>query len=58
MNRWERRKRVRELYYKDEIFKELFNLMFNDFGWAVDAIDEDILKIYKIAKKYKKASAK
>lgn len=58
MNRWKLRQRVRELYYKDEIFKELFNLMFNDFGWAVDAIDEDILKIYKIAKKYKKASAK
>ena len=58
MNRWKLRQRVRELYYNAEIFKDMFNLMFNDFGWAVDAIDEDILKIYKIAKKYKKASTK
>lgn len=46
--------RVKELYVKDKVFKKLFNLMFMDFGWAATAIDEDILKIYKIAKKYKK----
>lgn len=46
--------KVRELYNKDKVFKELFNLMFIDFGWAATEIDKDILKIYKIVKKYKK----
>lgn len=48
--------KVRELYNKDKVFKELFNLMFIDFGWAATEIDKDILKIYKIVKKYKKVS--
>ena len=45
--------KVRELYAKDKIFKKLFDLMFIDFVWAATEIDEDIMKIYKIVKKYK-----
>jgi transketolase N-terminal domain/subunit len=46
--------KVRELYGKDKVFKKLFDLMFSDFGWAATEIDKDIMKIYKIVRKYRK----
>lgn len=39
---------VKKLYKTDKKFKKLFNLMFNDFGWAATEIDYDALRIYKI----------
>lgn len=50
--------KARELYCNDKIFKKLFDLMFIDFGWAATEIDKDIMKIYKIVKKYKKVKNK
>lgn len=46
------------LSYCLAVFKKLFDLMFVDFGWAATEIDEDIMKIYKIVKKYKKGEEK
>lgn len=51
-------KMVERLYYKDKVFKKLFNLMFNDFGWPATEINKDMLRIWKIVSKLKASEAR
>lgn len=43
---------VSKLYIEDKFFHELFNLMFDKWGWSVTEINSDSLKIYELVKKY------
>lgn len=44
-------KKVEKLYRKNKVFRKLFDLMFDDFGWAATEINKDIMKIWNVVRK-------
>jgi len=41
------------LYKNDKLFRNLFNLMFNKWGWDATEIEKDCLTLYKLINKHK-----